>query len=148
MDRSKFLLFGLLILGIIGYSCEKEPVDSKLFVERYLIGRWYVNTYVELEVTNNNKDTTRRDTIYQVISSDTSRIWVRYTEDKKFIRGTDTVAFSIDDKGLNINYKTTPDSTWNMPYVRTNYFKTVFTRTETVGTDIKKYIIEQELKKQ
>lgn len=148
MDRSKFLLFGLLILGIIGYSCEKEPVDSKLFVERYLIGRWYVNTYVELEVTNNNKDTTRRDTIYQVISSDTSRIWVRYTEDKKFIRGTDTVAFSIDDKGLNINYETTPDSTWNMPYVRTNYFKTVFTRTETVGTDIKKYIIEQELKKQ
>jgi len=148
MDRSKFLLFGLLILGIIGYSCEKEPVDSKLFVERYLIGRWYVNTYVELEVTNNNKDTTRRDTIYQVISSDTSRIWVRYTEDKKFISGTDTVAFSIDDKGLNINYETTPDSTWNMPYVRTNYFKTVFTRTETVGTDIKKYIIEQELKKQ
>lgn len=146
MDRSKFLLFGLLILGIIGYSCEKEPVDSKLFVERYLIGRWYVNTYVELEISN--KDTISKDTIYKVISSDTSRIWVRYTEDKKFISGTDTVAFSIDDKGLNINYKTTPDSTWNMPYVRTNYFKTVFTRTETVGTDIKKYIIEQELKKQ
>lgn len=146
MDRSKFLLFGLLILGIIGYSCEKEPVDSKLFVERYLIGRWCVNTYVELEISN--KDTISKDTIYKVISSDTSRIWVRYTEDKKFISGTDTVAFSIDDKGLNINYKTTPDSTWNMPYVRTNYFKTVFTRTETIGTDIKKYIIEQELKKQ
>ena len=142
MDRSKFLLFGLLILGIIGYSCEKEPVDSKLFVERYLIGRWYVNTYVELEISN--KDTISKDTTYKVISSDTSRIWVRYTEDKKFISGTDTVAFSIDDKGLNINYKTTPDSTWTISYLRNNYFKIVHTREETIGTDVRKYVIEQE----
>ncbi len=146
MGKLKFVFLGLITMGAIGYSCKKEPVDSKIFVEKYLVGRWYVNTYVELELTNN--DTTHKDTLYQIVAGDTARRWVRYTAAQKFVRNTDTVSFAIDEKGENITFAASPDSTWFIPYVRPNYFKTVFTRKETSGTDVKRYILEQEFRKQ
>jgi len=146
MAKLKFVFLLLIILGVVGYACKKEPVDSKVFMEKYLLGRWYINTYVEMEITNN--DTTHLDTLYAVSTSDTSRIWVSYTEDKQFIKGASTVPFAVDEKGESITFSTNPDSTWFMPYVRTRYFKLAHIRKETVGSDIHQYIIEQEFRKQ
>ncbi|MNR07317.1 hypothetical protein D3C85_1234330 [compost metagenome] len=64
-----------------------------------------------------------------------------------FIKNGDTIKYDIDAEGKNITFATTPDSTWSISYLRTNYFKIVHTRQETIGTDVHKYVIEQEFSK-
>ncbi|SOD15466.1 hypothetical protein [Pedobacter xixiisoli] len=146
MGKLKFVLLGLILTGIIGYACKKEPVDSKLFVERYLVGQWPIKTYVRLEYKNGIIDSSKIDTILP-IQNDTSKVRVKYTEGMTFIKNGDTIKYSIDADGKNINFATTPDSTWTISYLRNNYFKITHTRQETIGTDVHKYVIEQEFSK-
>ncbi|MNK25898.1 hypothetical protein D3C87_442280 [compost metagenome] len=144
MGKLKFVLLGLLTIGIIGYACKKEPVDSKIFVERYLAGQWPIKTYVLLEYKNGT--VLSNDTILP-IPNDTAKVRVKYTADMTFIKNGDTIKYDIDAEGKNITFATTPDSTWSISYLRTNYFKIVHTRQETIGTDVHKYVIEQEFSK-
>ena len=145
MGKLKFGLFGLLAIGIVGYACKKDPVDSKIFVERYLTGQWPIRTYVELEYKNDAL--VRNDTLLPVTSTDTAKVRVKYTADMFFIKTGDTIKFAIDSAGKNITFSTTPDSTWAISYLRNNYFKIVHTRQETIGADVHKYVIEQEFAK-
>lgn len=146
MRKLKFVLLGLITVGIIGYACEKEPVDSKIFVEKYLVGQWPIKTYVQLEYKN--EQLVKNDTIDLTPESDTAKVRVNYTNDLNFIKGQQTVKYLVDAEGKNITFSTTPDSTWAIAYLRNNYFKIVHTRKETVGTDVFKYVIEQEFSKQ
>jgi len=146
MRKLKFVFLGLATMGIIGYACKKEPVDSKIFVERYLIGQWPIKTYVKLDLKNG--DTLVNDTLDLTPDSDTAKVRVRYTEDLNFIKGSQSVKYTIDAEGKNITFSTTPDSTWTIAYLRNNYFKIVHTREEKVGVDVFKYVIEQEFSKQ
>jgi hypothetical protein len=144
MARLKFVFLCLVTLGIVGYACKKEPVDSKVFVERYLVGRWQVNTDVELEIEPNN-DTTVLDTLYAIPTSltDTARIRVSFTEDQRFLKGTDVIPFAVDEKGEKITFSNNPDSTWFFSYVRAANFKVVYTRSENTTNGTKRYIREQ-----
>lgn len=144
MGKSKFVLIGLIATVIIGYSCKKEPVDSKLFVERYLVGQWPIKTYVMLEYKNGT--ILSNDTILP-IPNDTAKVRVKYTEGMTFIKNGDTVKYGIDAEGKNITFTTAPDSIWSISYLRNNYFKIVHTREETIGTDVHRYVIEQEFAK-
>lgn len=146
MGRLKFCFLGVIVVAIIGYACKKEPVDSKLFVERYLIGQWPIKTYVTLEYKNGVIIESKIDTILP-IQDDTAKVRVRYTEGMNFIKNGDTVKYSIDADGKNINFATAPDSTWAIAYLRNNYFKIVYTREETIGSDVHRYVIEQEFAK-
>lgn len=139
MKRIKFVLLGLVSAGVIGYACKKEPIDSKLFVERYLVGtaKWPIQSYVRLTLKNNDtlvKDTAALDTVI-------------FNSDLKFIKGDTAVGFTIDDTGKNITFNTQPDSTWQITYLRTASFKLIHERKETVGSDVMTYKIEQVLKK-
>jgi len=144
MSKLRFGLLGLLAIGVIGYACKKEPVDSKLFVERYLVGQWPIKTYVLLEYKNGTM--LSNDTILP-IANDTAKVRVRYTDGMTFIKNGDTVKYTIDTDGKNITFATAPDSTWAISYLRNNYFKIVYSRQETVGSDLHKYVIEQEFAK-
>lgn len=146
MSKLKLSLLGIMTVGIIGYACKKEPVDSKLFVERYLVGQWPIKTYVTLEYKNGVVIPSTIDTILP-IQNDTAKVRVRYTQDLNFIKNGDTVKYSIDADGKNITFSTAPDSTWAISYLRNNYFKIVHTREETIGTEVHKYVIEQEFAK-
>lgn len=145
MRKLKFVLLGLATIGIIGYACKKEPIDSKIFVERYLTGQWPIKTYVLLEYKNGTL--IKNDTILPVTSTDTSKVRVKYTADLQFIKTGDTVKFAIDSAGKTITFATTPDSTWTIAYLRNNYFKITHTRQQNIGTDVHKYVIEQEFSK-
>ena len=143
MNRIKFVLLGLLSIGIMGYACKKEPVNQKLFVERYLTGtdftRWPIQSYVRLELKNT--DTLVKDSIDLPVDT------AIFKTNLKFIKGTDTLGFSIDETGDNITFSTQPDSTWRIDYLRTSTFKLVHERKENVGTDVMVYKIEQVFKK-
>lgn len=145
MRKLKFVLLGLATIGIIGYACKKEPVDSKIFVERYLTGQWPIKTYVSLEYKNDVL--IKNDTILPITSTDTSKVRVKYTADLQFIKAGDTVKFAIDSAGKTIKFATTPDSTWTIAYLRTNYFKIIHSRQQNIGADVHKYVIEQEFSK-
>lgn len=144
MDKLKFVLIGFITVGIIAYSCKKEPLDSKLFVERYLVGQWPIKTYVLLEYKNGTM--LSNDTILP-IANDTAKVRAKYTEGMTFIKNGDTVKYTIDADGKNITFATAPDSTWAISYLRNNYFKIVHSRQETIGTDVHRYVIEQEFAK-
>lgn len=143
MSKVKFVLLVLVSIGIIGYACKKEPVDSKLFVEQYLTGsdftRWPIQSYVKLEFKNS--DTLVKDTIDLAIDT------AIFHRDLQLIRGTLVVGFNVDAAGENITFATQPDSTWKIDYVRPNTFKLVHERRETVGTDVMTFKIEQIFKK-
>lgn len=140
MRKLKFVLMGLLTIGAIGYSCKKEPVDSKLFVERYLTGKWPLRAEIKSTITNNISSP--RDTTTFTPADTTT-----FTSDLKFIRRATAVDFTIDATGENIKFSSTPDSTWHIEYLRTGYFKLVYTRQETVGTTITSHIIERDFRK-
>lgn len=125
----------------MGYACQKEPIDNKVFVERYLKGQWLVTQHIELDFKNS--DTLRNDTTL-LLPPDT----VAFTTDFKFIKNTDTIAYAVDAMGENINFTTTPDSTWHIGYVRTAHFRLIYTRTETIGSDVYTYTLLKDFNKQ
>lgn len=146
MSKLRVGFLGLVIVGIVGYACKKEPVDSKIFVERYLVGQWPIKTYVTLEYKNGVIINSKIDTILPIVG-DTAKVRVKYTDAMTFIKNGDTINYSIDTDGKNITFATSPDSTWAISYLRNNYFKIVHTREETIGTDVHRYVIEQEFAK-
>lgn len=140
MRKLKFVLMGLLTVGAIGYACKKEPVDSKLFVERYLIGKWPLRMEISSTITNGTaspRDTTTFN------PTDT----ISFTSELKFTRRATTVDFTVDAAGENIKFSTSPDSTWHIEYLRTGYFKLVYTRKETVGNNVVSHVIERDFRK-
>jgi len=140
MRKIKFVLLGLLTIGAIGYSCKKEPVDSKLFVERYLTGKWPLR--VEIKSTITGSVSSPRDTTTFTPADTTT-----FTSDLKFIRRATSVNFVVDSIGENIKFSSAPDSTWHIEYLRTNYFKLVYTRKETVGNTVILHVIERDFRK-
>ncbi|WP_113663770.1 hypothetical protein [Pedobacter nanyangensis] len=140
MRKLKFVLMGLLTVGAIGYACKKEPVDSKLFVERYLIGKWPLRMEISSTITNGTASP--RDTTTFNPTDTTS-----FTSELKFTRRATTVDFTVDAAGENIKFSTSPDSTWHIEYLRTGYFKLVYTRKETVGNNVVSHIIERDFRK-
>lgn len=140
MRKLKFVLMGLLTIGAIGYSCKKEPLNSKLFVERYLTGKWPLRAEIRSTITNSISSP--RDTITFTPADTTT-----FTSDLKFIRRATTMDFAIDETGENIKFSSTPDSTWHIEYLRTGYFKLVYTRQETVGSTVTSHIIERDFRK-
>jgi len=140
MRKLKFVLMGLLTIGAIGYSCKKEPVDSKLFVERYLQGNWPLR--LEIRSTITNSISSPRDTITFTPADTTS-----FTSDLRFIRRGTSVNFAVDSIGENIKFSSAPDSTWHIEYLRTGYFKLVYTRKETTGTTVISHVIERDFRK-
>jgi hypothetical protein len=143
MSRQKFLPLFLMGIAIVGFACEKVPVDSKIFVERYLTGtaftRWPIQSYVNLQIKG--KDTVLKDTIDLAVDT------AIFNVDSKYIRGTDTVSFAVDAAGENIVFTTKPDSTWHIEYLRNSSFKLVHRRKETVNGIVTSYQIEQVFKK-
>ncbi|MFN0291307.1 hypothetical protein [Pedobacter helvus] len=143
MSKIKFVLLGLVCIGIVGYACKKEPVNSQLFVERYLTGtdftRWPIQSYVRLELKNT--DTLVKDSIDLPVDT------AVFNTNLKFIKGVDTIGFSIDETGDHITFSTQPDSTWIIEYLRPSTFKLVHERKETIGTEVTTYKIEQVFKK-
>ncbi|WP_461788513.1 hypothetical protein [Pedobacter sp.] len=143
MRRLRFLPAVLIGIAVICYACEKVPVDSKIFVERYLTGtsftRWPIQSYVKLEL--NGKDTLAKETIDLAIDTAIFNI------NSKYIRGTDTVNFAVDQAGENITFSTKPDSTWHIEYLRNSSFKLVHQRNETVNGVTTNYKIEQIFRK-
>lgn len=131
---------GLLMIGAIGYSCKKEPVDSKLFVERYLVGKWPLRLEIKRTVTNSTASLPDTTTF---TPADTTT----FTSDLKFIRRATTIDFTVDATGENIKFSSTPDSTWHIEYLRKDYFKLVYTRKETVGSAVTTYITERDFRK-
>jgi len=142
MRKLKFALMGLLTIGAIGYSCKKEPVDSKLFVERYLTGKWPLRLEIKTTIKNDSDTLSFPDTTVFTPADTTS-----FTSDLKFIRKAAAVNFAVDAAGENIKFSSTPDSTWHIAYMRTNYFKLVYIRKETVGSDVTSYIIERDFRR-
>ncbi len=140
MRKLMFVLMGLLTIGAIGYSCKKEPVNSKLFVERYLTGKWPLR--IEIKTTIKNDTAGRPDTTTFTPADTTT-----FTSDLKFIRRATAVDFTIDATGENIKFSSTPDSTWHIGYLRTGYFKLVHTRKEIVGTNVILHVIERDFRK-
>lgn len=143
MSRLRFLPAILIAIAVICFACEKVPVDSKIFVERYLTGtsftKWPIQSYVKLQLKG--KDTLVKDTIDLAIDSAIFNI------NSKYIRGTDTVNFAIDQAGENITFSTKPDSTWHIEYLRTSTFKLVHQRNETINGVTTNYKIEQIFRK-
>lgn len=140
MRKLKFVLIGLLTIVAIGYSCKKEPVDSKLFVERYLTGKWPLRAEIKSTITN-SISSPRDTTTFTPIDTTT------FTSDLKFIRRAAAVDFTVDATGENIKFSSSPDSTWHIEYLRTGYFKLVYTRKETVGNNVISHIIERDFRK-
>lgn len=142
MRKLKFAFLGLITVGIIGYACKKEPVDPKLFVERYLEGRWPLRLQIETVIKNGSDTITLSDTT-EFLPIDTTL----FTNDLKFIRGADTVGYTIDATGENISFSAPLDSTWNIEYLRKTSFKLVYIRKETSGADVISYITERDFSK-
>lgn len=140
MRKLKFVLMGLLTVGAIGYACKKDPVDSKLFVERYLQGNWPLRAEIKSTITNDTSG--RRDTTTFTPADTTS-----FTSDFRFIRRGTSVNFAVDSIGENIKFSSTPDSTWHIEYLRTGYFKLVYTRKEKVGSNEISHVIERDFRK-
>jgi hypothetical protein len=143
MSKFKLLPAFLIGIAIVCFACEKVPVDSKIFVERYLTGtdftRWPIQSYVKLELKG--KDTLLKDTIDLTIDT------AIFNTNSKYIKGTDTVNFAVDAAGENITFSTKPDSTWHIEYLRNSSFKLVHQRGETVNGITTNYKIEQIFKK-
>lgn len=142
MGKLKFVLLGLFTLGIVGYACKKEPLDSKLFVERQLVGAWPLRLQIETIIKNGVDTVTPSDTT-TFLPIDTTL----FTNDLKFVRGATVVDFAVDAAGENITFATAPDSTWNISYLRKTSFKLVYVRKETVGTDVISHIVERDFSK-
>ena len=141
MNKLKFV-FLIIVLGVIGNACKKEPVDSKLFVENYLMGKWPLRAQIETIIKNSNDTISPSDsTIFVPIDT------TEFTEDFKFIRGVNMVDFTVDATGENITFSTAPDSTWNIGYLRNTGFKLVYIRKETIGADVISYITERDFSK-
>lgn len=143
MSKFKLLPAFLIGIAIVCFSCEKVPVDSRIFVERFLTGKdftkWPIQSYVKLELKG--KDTVHKETIDLAIDT------VIFNTNSKYIRGTDTVNFSVDAAGENITFSTKPDSTWHIEYLRTSSVKLVHQRSETANGVTTNYKIEQVFKK-
>lgn len=142
MGKLKFVFLGLITIGAIGYACKKEPVDSKIFVEKYLVGRWPLKFEIETVIKNGSDTITPSDTT-KFLPADTTL----FTNELKFIRGVDTVSYTIDATGENIAFSTPLDSTWNIEYLRKTSFKLVYIRKETSGADVISYITERDFSK-
>lgn len=140
MRKLNFVLIGLLTIGAMGYSCKKEPIDSKLFVEHYLQGKWPLR--LEIKTITRNDTVGRPDTT-TFTPADTTV----FTSDLKFTRRATSVDFAVDATGENIKFSSKPDSTWHIEYLRTGYFKLVYTHKETIGTNIILHKIERDFRK-
>lgn len=139
MNKVKIVFLCLILFGVIGYACKKEPVDSKLFVERYLTGKWPLKLQITMVIKNNTDTIVPSDSTLFTTPNDTG-----FTETQQFIRGTSVVNFNIDAEGENITFAATPDSTWHIEHARKNSFKIIYTRKETVGTDIIDHVLTRE----
>lgn len=141
--KPKFKIVFISLIALATYTaCKKEPVDSKVFVEKSLVGNWPLILQVET-VLKNGKDTISPSDSLKFTVADTTT----FTADLKFIRKTTSVNFAIDNLGENITFSTTPDSIWHIGYLRKSSFKLVYTRKETVGTDVLYYITERDFSK-
>jgi hypothetical protein len=138
MSRVKYI-FSVILFSSIVYACKKEPVDSKNFVEKSLIGSWQVR-YQILTVIKNGNDT--------IAPSDTALIspidTVYFTKTLKYVKRSDSVNFAADELGEKITFKTSPDSTWMIDYFRKTSFKLVHVRKENIGADEISYITERD----
>lgn len=142
MAKLKLVFLFLIILGIVGYACKKEPVDSKLFVEKYLVGEWPLKFEIKTAIQNGNDTISHSDTT-KFTPADTTT----FTSDLKFIRGTNAVNFSVDATGENITFTSAPDSIWHIGYLRKTSFKLIYIRKENVGNDVISYITERDFAK-
>ena len=139
MNKVKIIFLSLICFGAIGYACKKEPVDPKLFVENYLIGKWPLKLQVATVIRNVADTITPSDSTVFVTPNETG-----FTEKQQFVRGTSVVNFNIDATGENITFSGSPDSTWHIEYARKSSFKIIYTRKEPAGTDIISHVLTRE----
>lgn len=130
MKKVKIIFLWLISCGLIGYACQKEPVDPKVFVAQQLEGVWLINSRVNINIKNIN-DTILNDTTFY-LPVDT----VAYTADGKYYRANTLVDFSIDAAGENITYQTTTPDVWHIKFVRNKSIGLIKTKTENIGPDI------------
>lgn len=139
MGKLRIVHVGLLLIAMLAFACEKVPVDSKVYVERYLSGpeftRWPIRSYVKLTIKKT--DTLVKDTIDLAIDT------AIFNKNLQFIRGNNVVNFNVDAAGENITFSTKPDSTWHIDYLRSSSFKLSHERRETVNDVVTTYKIEQ-----
>ncbi|MCJ0742647.1 hypothetical protein [Pedobacter montanisoli] len=134
------LRYFLLCVVLLGFGCKREKLDDQQFVQKYLTGKWSTPFYVKIDLKNG--DTVKKDTV-KFKSADT----VFFTSSQKFVKHNDSIGFQIDAAGENIAFMTNPDSTWYIPYVRSTYFKLIYSRKVVSGTDTFYYKIEQQFNK-
>ena len=141
MRKVKTIFLCLISCGITGYSCQKEPIDPKVFVEQQLEGVWLINSRVNINVKNMN-DTILNDTTFYS-PADT----VAFTTEGKYYRANMLVNFTIDAAGENITYQTPIPDVWHIDFVRNKSIGLTQTETKTIGTDTFKYYTEEVLSK-
>lgn len=131
------------IVGIVLFSCKKLEVDSKVFVEKALVGTWYVDMTIKKTLKNGTEIISGPDTI-TIAPRDTTI----FTDNLKFINAKkDTLSFSVDQVGENISFSAAVDSTWRIDYFRKTSFKLIYTNKETVGNDVIWHITEKNFSK-
>ena len=131
--KNIFASAALLSAFVLFFSCKKPPVDSKVFVERYLEGAWQIKATVFLDQLNG--DTLRNDSL--ILQYDT----VAFTRDSQFWRMNSLVPFSVDETGENMKFSTLPDSTWHIDYMKKNEFRLLISKSDTLSTGIYDYRI-------
>ena len=138
----KKLQFGYLLLACLTlamYACEKEVISTEEVTAAHFVGRWPLKLHIEIVKKNNvisKNDTVRFSPI------DT----LTYTNDGKFIRKNDTVAYSLNAVSETISYATKPTTTvWKIKWLRLKSIILTQERTETVSGDTFVYYTEEQL---
>jgi hypothetical protein len=130
------LLLSCLIISI--YACKKEDVNTPEFVKSHFVGKWPLKQHIEIVRKNNviiSNDTTKFSPIDTLV----------YTADGKYTKAKTTVNYTIDEAGQHITYATSPETTWDIKYLRITSIILTRGRTETVGNDIFTYYTEEQL---
>lgn len=131
-----------IIFVLLTFSCKKEPVDNKRFVEKYLIGNWVFGYETSTVIKNTNDTISPTDTTFF-----TPRDTVTFSNDLQFKWREKLASYEVNDIGTTINFKTNPDSLWQISYLRTEYFKLAFVRKVIVGSDTINYVYERDFSK-
>ncbi len=103
MKKLKFTLLSLFTATIIFYACKKVEINSQLYVQRTLVGKWPSKLYIKSTYTDNKL--TKLDSVkYDPIDT------VVFTAEGKMIRRNKTIkseaSYTISEDGEKISITT------------------------------------------
>ncbi|MES2416944.1 MAG: hypothetical protein V4541_02090 [Bacteroidota bacterium] len=144
--RKYFFILTLIVFTLTTFqACKKEEVNTQEFVKNHIIGKWPLKARTE---TTYKDDIIISDTTFKYPPTDTSTAPVDtllFTADGKYTKKGVTVNYTIDASGEQINYDTSPPSSWKIKYLRNTSIILTQERTEKIGTANFRYYIEEQL---